>query len=437
MPTLNPGKSDSIYTGTILTFEPERTLRVAEYLRSDAEVTQAFSLADWRRLDNREVMLLSLNPHSPSIDGAILLERMRGDGGTGTIKMRVIDNVLFEPVVPEELVAILNLAPSISYLHEQQPLIPEIWDQLIARLMEIRPTAVEDITRILKRRITESTVIATSLRDERLQEQTDAIGLITDIGRGDRTEHLKGIDLDRRKEAESALDLFTDITIRHHERDFLDHDRGMFQPLLKSDYRSIEFPGSNGSRIAIHIHDRMPLESVFGTDILIYQERYCSVLMLQYKTMRPTGNGAQCYWADDQLDKQLARMEAIEREIAQDIPSESLSMRQWRLNDGTSYVKFCDQTPLRRNDSRLASGFILSASHLCTFLASDAAKGPHGGRPVSREKCPRYLSNTQFVDLASSGWIGSRGRKSELLHSMWLRVKEHGTPAVLAEIMKG
>lgn len=47
-----------------------------------------------------------------------------------------------------------------------------------------------------------------------------------------------------------------------------------------------------------------------------------------------------------------------------------------------------------------------------------ALEGPRGGLVVDPEKVPRYLTNTQFINLVQNGWIGSRGAASELLNEI-------------------
>lgn len=45
-------------------------------------------------------------------------------------------------------------------------------------------------------------------------------------------------------------------------------------------------------------------------------------------------------------------------------------------------------------------------SYLKRFLLLPEARGKHGGHRVGYNNCPRYLNNSQFVDLAREGWIG-------------------------------
>jgi hypothetical protein len=431
MPTIHIGTSESAYTSAILTFEPERTLRMADRLRHGGVVTQAFSLSDWR-LDQREVLLLSLQSDSPSIDGMILLERMRGNGGTETIKMRVIDHVLFEPVGAGDVARILPLSSSISHLDKQILLEPETWERLITRLVHLRPEAANAILRMLKNRSAEPPPMDSSLRNERLLEQVDAIGLAVEIGGGERAGILRQTDLDRRGEARSAVDLF--VNIPFYETDFINHDTWVFGQLLNASYRTMVFGGDRGSRIIVRVLDHTPLESAFGTDLLIYQQRYESVLLLQYKTMRQDGND-MIYRANSQLDKQLAAMDVLERAIARIAVTDNHAMQQWRLHHGMAYIKFCEQVSLHCSDGKLVPGMILAAEHLRGFLEGGMARGVRGGRIVSRNYCPRHLSNTQFTDLASNGWIGCTDQGAAALDRITHELRSRELPAILAEII--
>jgi hypothetical protein len=59
------------------------------------------------------------------------------------------------------------------------------------------------------------------------------------------------------------------------------------------------------------------------------------------------------------------------------------------------------------------------------FLACPDAKGPRGGTYVGWDNCVRRFSTSEFTNLLSRGWIGTSGKRTEVLSSL------------IAEILKG
>jgi hypothetical protein len=73
---------------------------------------------------------------------------------------------------------------------------------------------------------------------------------------------------------------------------------------------------------------------------------------------------------------------------------------------------------------------------LSQFLTLPDAKGQHGGLRVGYDNCPRYLNNTQFVDLARDGWIGGDHKAYQLVTQILAAGKTDGKSAMFA-VIKG
>lgn len=73
-------------------------------------------------------------------------------------------------------------------------------------------------------------------------------------------------------------------------------------------------------------------------------------------------------------------------------------------------------------------------SHLREFLTLPEAKGASGGLSIGYENCPRYLSNTEFIQLAKVGWIGAGPQSISLLKQVLQANREGGRSAMFAVI---
>src|SRR5262245_56979890 len=115
------------YGGFILTFEPGRTEWLAEQLDMSPtrEFSDSFSALDWR-FERRELVFLVLNRNPISISVMALMERMHGSGGSGKLKMRIFDLIVFdEPIESSELTLedIKQVMSTPERLHRLDPII--------------------------------------------------------------------------------------------------------------------------------------------------------------------------------------------------------------------------------------------------------------------------------------------------------------------------
>jgi hypothetical protein len=52
---------------------------------------------------------------------------------------------------------------------------------------------------------------------------------------------------------------------------------------------------------------------------------------------------------------------------------------------------------------------------LSQFISLPATVGKDGSLSVGYHNCPRYLNNTEFVQLAQTGWIGAGSQSAALM----------------------
>lgn len=434
MPSGRSRRGSAQYGGFFLSFEPMRTEKVAEYLHVYGEASESFSAMDWD-WEQREVVLLALTPGEPHICGAALMQRMFGSGGTGKLKMRLTNPVLFEePIEPQNIQDVASLSELQSSAERLKRIDPALWERLLAAIKRERPTHSGSLSALLALRQEPRRLLGDSARITRLTEQRDAVGLSLDIAGLDRGRVLKTLDMHRAGEAASILELLDAEPV--HEQDLLRHDAGVFGELFEPSMRSARFTGPSGRGARIYVYDKKPLETVLGIDLLIYQEVYRSFVLVQYKAMKHVSGRHGMTWSylvDATIREQLAAMEAAETSIA-GIPSNPTGIWDWRLHSSPFYFKFCEATRPNARDESLVHGITLSVDQLRQFLALTDSDGEHGGKRVGYDNCARYFSNTQFVELAREGWIGCDARGSSFIVNVLRKSREGGKVAMLATI---
>lgn len=443
------------YGGFILGFDNTRTRLIHHKLRAGSKASAPFPMATWS-FTERELALLITDDAHHEIGAIVLLERMHRTGGTGMLMARLVHPVFFSPpIAPDELAGIVDILLDGSSVERPNRLDARIWDALLARIQHIRPDTAAALGLLIRERVSNSASIDNERREATLRSERDALGMTFDIAGLKRQELLQSIDGDLAAEARSVLDMVNydklrartapaDTVADHlrrevlHEQDYIRHDQRVFRLLLSGDERVERFTGPNGKEVWIHVYDKKPIETVLGIDLLIYQERYKSLLMLQYKTMDRGSAHKATYLVDDAFREQLSRMAALEAAIAAQPPSTGTStMQDWRLNAAPCYVKFCNPWNINLSSDQLIEGMTLSAEKVRQFLAAYGADGIRSGQRISPKNCPRYMNNTLFTQLAHDGWIGGDQRcytlMSDLLHA---NNEVHGKRTMLA-IIKG
>lgn len=424
------------YSGYFLTFEPGRTSKIAESLYYPGEASKSFSAMDWT-FERREIALLSLTPGEVTIDAVVLMERMHGSGGTGKLKLRMWSPIMIEQPIKAEEIEDVFPAKARLCTAETFRRIPHVeWPTLLDAIKRQRPDLTGRLDLLVEMREQQSRLSGNDSRILRLTEQRDALGLTLDIASLDRKTILREAHLSRVGTASSVLDLLDGETLQ--EQDLVRIDQQAFRGLLAADdTRSSRFTGPGGREVRVHVYDKKPLETVLGIDLLIFLADYESYLLLQYKSMEPKSDGEGKTWSylvDRQLMDQIGAMDRATAAIAtQPVPGAD-AMKHWRLTDEAFYFKFCETTRPDARDDALVAGITMGHSYLKRFLALPEARGKHGGHRVGYNNCPRYLNNSQFVDLAREGWIGCDQRGYAFISEVIKAGAEGGRSAMLAVI---
>lgn len=424
-------KNDSPYSGFIITFEPARTEWLAERMYSGKQLSESFSALD-ATFERRELVALVLSKNPLSINALALMEKMHGSGGAGKIKMRMSDILAFsQPITQSELnYCDFDLKPCTPETLVRTD--PNQWTAFLDKICLLRPEMREKIAEIISRRDLRPYLAGNSEKIDRLNEQRDGLGLCLDIAQIDRAKVLKGINPDRISAAKSIIDLLNDMPVA--ERTLLEHDALIIKKLLgTTNVKSAQFSES-GRSVSVHITDQTPLESVLGIDLLIYNTCYNNFLLLQYKKMQKRVKGwAYSIAPSSNIYSQLAQMENFHAAVMKE-PAPEIDIWSYRLNDAPFYFKFCEQLDIDSRDDSLIPGITLSEPHLREFISLPTAKEDGESLSIGHHNCPRYLNNSEFIQLARVGWIGSSARAATLMRKILEENEKGGRRAMLAII---
>ncbi len=199
---------------------------------------------------------------------------------------------------------------------------------------------------------------------------------------------------------------YHNTTIR--EDPMVNHDSQVFGDWTKIAQHAqgaIEFTKEN-QKITLMNVNRQPLEKTLGVDLLVYHHTYKSYILIQYKRMiketdlyiyRPT---------DLTYKSEIERMNSFMKTINLDITNKDLE--NYRFNNDLFYFKLCPARIENSHSNKMVSGMYIPLELWTILLNDDCTNGPKGGKQLSFNNTGRYFNNTQFVNLAQNGWIGSR-----------------------------
>jgi hypothetical protein len=426
--------------GFILTFEPGRSEKIDAALRyGRREATETFSSVDWK-LFPRELVLLSfsfghdLGVWDETIDGVVLMERMKAGGATGKLKMRMYAPVMFEnPIELKELPRALRRPKLFSTSVNLRRLEQAPWVKLLEHIKALRPNHAKKIDHLQSRQFDDGRIFPVNERTQRLMEQRDAIGTAVQVAGLDRASVLKSLDATKVHAADSVLDLLDSEPIQ--EQDALRIDKQAFGTLLSRGMRHARFSNSAGAEVRIHIYDHKPLESLLGIDLLIYMPLYRAFILIQYKMMKreKREDGGWYYPVDGHLMTQMSAMKRAAKQMRAPRGSPT-SVGDWRLSDEVFFWKFCEATRSSDSDASLVHGITLARPHLESFLQLAESKGRSNARRVGYENCRRYLTTSDFVSLAQAGWIGGGSGARLLLEALLKQNQKEGRQTILASV---
>jgi hypothetical protein len=165
------------------------------------------------------------------------------------------------------------------------------------------------------------------------------------------------------------------------------------------------------AELEVFTANKLPLEQLFGVDLIYLNDKRGSLVLVQYKMMdvRPRAGSEDREWLvtiDEQFEEELDRMDRFDRDLSDG--------RLYRLNSGPFFFKL-----IKRDAAANSAGILLSKGHLDQLLADGELRGPRGGLRISFQALDgHYLQGEAFVELVRSGYIGSRGATTAHMRSL-------------------
>ena len=137
---------------------------------------------------------------------------------------------------------------------------------------------------------------------------------------------------------------------------------------------------------------------------------------------------------DETFKRQLDQMSHINSKSLDNFAENTADMRTWRLNSAPFYFKFCERIPhgiSKRNE--LIPGFIIHHSHVRHALEHFTGQAEER-KYTTVDETWRHLSNSQFVDLAKYGWIGSGSAGTSVICDIVRENRRTGRQLTVASI---
>jgi hypothetical protein len=195
--------------------------------------------------------------------------------------------------------------------------------------------------------------------------------------------------------------------------------------------RTFQSESNPDVRVTVVMANRLPLEEQTGADLIYYNERYRSFVMVQYKALEKGEKEHEFRWKDgDQFTDEIQRMdkllEALER-IEPDADPDG-----FRLSTNPFFLKFCSRIVFNPDDQGLFPGMYLPHGLWKMLAASTRLKGPRGGHLLTYGNVGRKLNGPEFVTLVAGSWVGTTITQSASLETMIRSVLESGRTVTFA-----
>jgi hypothetical protein len=201
------------------------------------------------------------------------------------------------------------------------------------------------------------------------------------------------------------LNGYSHLTIR--EDPMINHDSQVFGDWsIEKQFvqGAVEFMKEN-QKITLMNVNRQPLEKTLGVDLLIYHHTFKSYIMIQYKRMVKENDQYIYRPNDSTYDSEIKRMIDFTQELSSQVND---SIENYRLNNELFYFKLCPARIENLNSKKMVSGMYIPLKLWTITLADKSTDGPKGGKQLSFKNTGRYFYNSQFINLAQNGWIGTR-----------------------------
>jgi hypothetical protein len=190
-------------------------------------------------------------------------------------------------------------------------------------------------------------------------------------------------------------------------------------------------PAYPRTRLKVIMANRLPLEQQTGADLIYFNERFRSFVMVQYKSMEEGTKGPEFRWQkNDQLHDEITRMDGLLATLKL-LPEDGTPV-SFRLHTNPFFLKLCPRFVFNPDDKGLSKGMYLPLDYWKSLAVDPATEGPRGGRLITYENVGRRLTNSEFVALVAGAWVGTTIPQSAMLEKVIESVIQTGKTVTLA-----
>jgi hypothetical protein len=214
------------------------------------------------------------------------------------------------------------------------------------------------------------------------------------------------------------------------EESTLQHDLFNWDGMTPCHESGVSVFQSGQRKLEVIYANKNDLEKTLGVDLIYYNSKYKSFILLQYKLMKEDSNGDEfCFRPDDQLRIELKRMDDF---VKLHPPSMMVEHEDYRLCSDGFLLKLVPNRGLQPASGELIKGMYLTKSYVDFLLGENGPKGERGGQLLTFKNSPRYLTNIEFAQMVNRGWIGTAGATSDILNKLIREFYETGRALMVA-----
>ena len=202
-----------------------------------------------------------------------------------------------------------------------------------------------------------------------------------------------------------------------------------FETVRRTQHTTAVFENDRVS-LTVVMANRLPLERQLGADLIYRNATYGSFVIVQYKAMEHETGIAKFRLPNEQLEKELKRMEGLWAKF-QGCPPDA-SLEGFRLKENPFFLKLCPRIVFDPDDASLIKGMYLPLEYWRRFERDPGVKGSRDGRVVTFDNARRYLDNTAFAHLVASGWIGTTTPQTAVLDEVIREILKTGRTVTIA-----
>lgn len=325
-------------------------------------------------------------------------------------------------------IAARNKAKVAERLERGGLLSPKAFEALVAAISNLSEEAATVLSRYREER-TERIARLPGAVQHALAEQKEAVGTALAIAGIDRNE-LSGWDFSESTGPVSFIEGLPKVRLREDQMVINDLSVLPGHEEIESSIHGATVFENSQSRLTVVLANRLPLEEQTGADLIYYNETFKCFLMVQYKAMEEEGGEAVFRFPNEQLTEEIRRMDGLLSILS--AAGSNSEADGYRLNENPFFLKVCPRIVFNPDNVGLSTGMYLPLAYWKLLSEHSGLVGPRGGKFLSYRNVRRYFDNSEFINIASGGWVGTNILQSSILRDAIRTTLESGRAAVIA-----